>query len=167
MTFTPQDFDETTELAGLLQKIDHLDIAYAEKTCDDIFQQQPFFLSVLLGYHMDTTPQELDELMKVYFIIWEYFKHHKKIPQQLITEAHFEKVQQRHIRLLKYVEGEHNPAGIKQIYADDLQQMKSKALFTAVLYRFFNRPGLNHMDAQKKGMILVGTKSLIECFETL
>jgi hypothetical protein len=167
MTFTPQDFDEATELAGLLQKMDHIDFAYAEKIGDEIFRQQPFFLSVLLGYHMDTTPQELDELMKVYFIIWEYFKFHKKIPQKKITEAYFEKVQLRHIKLLKYVEGEHNPAGIKQIYADDLQQLKSKALFTAVLYRFFNRPVLINMDAQKKGMILVGTKSFIECFETL
>lgn len=166
MKFTPQDFNEVTELACLLTKIDNLDTGCIHVLSDEIFQQQPFFLSVLLGYRLDTSPEEFEEIIKIYFLIWEYFKQNKNLPTKKITEAYFEKTQNRHIQMVHYAEGEREQNEILKIYSNDLQNLKSKALLAAVFLRFNNRPVLTKMDENKKGIILVGIKSFLECFET-
>ena len=166
MNITQKDFNETSKLMGLLAKIDNLDTEYVNEISDETFKQQPFFLTVLLGYHLDTSPEELEEIMKIYFLIWEYFKQNKNIPKKRVTETYFDKIQNRNIQMLKYVEGEHEEDERLKIYSNDLQNLKSKALFTAILYRYINRPVLKKMGKEKKGIILVGIKSFIEYFET-
>lgn len=167
MNFTQKDFNETTELAQLLTKIDNIDEQYINEISDEIFLRQPFFLTVLLGYRLDTSPEELEEIMIIYFIIWEYFKLNKNVQKRIVTEAHFEKIQDRNISMLLYVQGEPEHTNSMKIYSDDLLNLKSKALFTAVLLRYTTRPVLLKMDAEKRGIILVGIKSFIECFETI
>ncbi|MEO6831217.1 MAG: hypothetical protein ABI378_03100 [Chitinophagaceae bacterium] len=167
MNFTQKDFNETTELAQLLTKIDNIDEQYINEISDEIFLRQPFFLTVLLGYRLDTSPEELEEIMIIYFIIWEYFKLNKNVQKRIVMEAHFEKIQDRNISMLLYVQGEPEHTNSMKIYSDDLLNLKSKALFTAVLLRYTTRPVLLKMDAEKRGIILVGIKSFIECFETI
>jgi hypothetical protein len=105
--------------------------------------------------------------MKIYFLIWEYFKQNKKIPTKKITESDFEKIQNRNIKMLQYTQGELEPNGTLKIYSNDLQNLKSKALLAAILFNFNNKPVLSKMQTGKKGIILVGIKSFIECFETI
>jgi hypothetical protein len=167
LKITDQDLNEVKELAGLLVKIDNIDEKYAHEISDEIFKQQPFFLSVLMGYYLDTTPEELEEIMKIYFLIWEYFKQQKSLPTKKVTEAYYEKIQNRNIQMLKYAEGEPKQSEVMKIYSNDLLNLKSKALLTAVLFRFNNRPVLLKMDEKKKGIITFGIKSFIECFETI
>ena len=167
MKITQKDFDETTELAGLLTKIDNFSSEDVDTLSDEIFKRQPFFLTVLLGYRFDVTPEELEEIMKIYFLIWEYFKTNKNVQTKPVTESYFEKVQDRHIKMLKYVEGETTQNDKMNIYSYDLDNLKSKALITAVLYRYNSRPTLLKMDKKSKGIVLVGIKSFIECFETI
>lgn len=166
MELTQQDFDETKLMAGLLKKIDAIDAAYVNSVSDDICKRQPFVLSVLLGYHSDVTPLELEELMKSYFLIWEYFKDNKNVQTKKITEKLFEKIHDRNILMLKYAEGE--SCGQRAIiYDHDLQNLKSKALLTAILFRFNSQPNLSNMDGEMRGMILIGIKTFIECFEII
>jgi hypothetical protein len=165
MKLTHLDFKETTELAELVKKIDDLNVGYVNTLSDEIFQRQPFFLTVLLGYRLDVTTEELEEIMKIYFLVWEYFKVKKKVPTKKVTEADFEKVQSRHIEMLKYAEGESDQKEISNVYAHDLEKIVSKSLLTVVLFRYNTRPVLIKMDEQSKGVILVGIKSFIECFE--
>jgi len=49
----------------------------------------------------------------------------------------------------------------------DLQNLKSKSLLAAIFYRFQNRQVLRKMAFENKGIILIGIKSFIECFETI
>lgn len=161
------DFDGTTEVAGLLTKIDKLSSEEVNRLSDEIFKLQPFFLTVLLGYRFDVTPEELEEIMKIYFLIWEYFRTQKNVQTRQVTENYFEKVQDRHIKMLKYVEGESTQNDKMNIYSYDLVNLKSKTLLTALLHRYNNRPTLIKMDKKSKGIVLVGIKSFIECFETI
>ena len=69
--------------------------------------------------------------------------------------------------MLLYVQGEPEHTSGLEIYSDDLQNLKSKALLTAVLFRYKTRPVLLKMDKEKRGIIFVGIKSIIECFETI
>ncbi len=69
--------------------------------------------------------------------------------------------------MFQYAEGEPEINDRLKIYSRDLHNLKSPALLTAVLFRCNNRPVLSKMDEKKKGIILIGIKSFIECFETI
>ena len=166
MNFTQQDFDEIETLANLSQKIDNIDAAYVNTVSDDIYKKQPFLLSILLGYHNDVTPIELEELMKIYFLIWEYFKDNKNIQERKLTEQLFEEYHNRNIQMLSYVDSEDSDQQTI-VYKQELQNLKSKALMTVILYRFNNRSGLIEMNEKTRGIILIGIKTFIECFETI
>lgn len=167
LKFTHKDFNETRDLAGILKKIDNTDATYAEKILDEMFKRQPFFLTVLIGYRLDVTPEELDEIMKVYFIIWEYFRTNRNVQTKEVSQDHFEKAEHRNIQMLKYIEGEPTADAKSDIYGNDLQNLKSKSLMTAVFFRFNERPTLLKMEEMKKVAILIGVKSFIECFENI
>jgi Asp-tRNA(Asn)/Glu-tRNA(Gln) amidotransferase C subunit len=167
MKITPQDFNEVAELVGLRSEIDNMDAENVREISDEMFKQQPFFLTVLLGYRLDTSPEELDEIMKIFFLIWEYFKRNENIQTKKITEADFEKIQSRYIQMLQYVSDEPEWNDKLKIYSNDLENLKSKALLTAIFFRYNNRPVLSKMDNKKKEIILVGLRSFIECFETI
>lgn len=106
MKLTQKDFKETTILAGIINNIDKIDGRYADATSDDIYKYQPFLLSVMLGYKFDVTLEELDEIIKIHFIIWEYFKTNPQIMKKQITETDFEKAQIKIIEMLKKIESE-------------------------------------------------------------
>ena len=167
MKFTQNDFGETVDLAELIKKIDNSDGEYVNKISDEIFRRQPFFLTVLSGYRLDVTPEELEEIMKIYFLIWEYFKSNKNVQTRKVSEEYFEKIQYRNIQMLRYSEGESTQNDKLRVYSNDLQNLKSKSLRTAVFFRFDSRFVLKKMKEQKKGAILIGTKGFIECFETI
>ena len=122
-------------------------------------------MTVLLGYRLDVTTEELEEIKRIYFLIWEFFKMKRKVPTYKITETDFEKAQSRYMQMLKYVEGESDQKEITNIYTYDLERLKSKALVTAVLLRYNTRPVLKKMDMDIKGIIFLGIRCFIECFE--
>jgi len=167
MEFTQNDFNESIELAELIRKIDLMDAEYVNTVTDEIYAKQPFFLTVLLGYRLDVRPKELEELMKIYFLIWEYFKSNQHVQTRKVNQAYFEKIQKRNIQMLKYSEGELTEKDKLKVFSPDLQNLQSKSLLAAIFFRFNNRPVLSKMKTEKKGLILIGIKSFIECFEKI
>lgn len=161
----PAKFEISKELAILMIDIDKMDLAYVNTVTDEIFKKQPFMLSMMLGYNLDTTPRELEEILKIYFLIWEYFKKYKKQDTKKITKKQYLKVETRHIKMLQYLEGENDEKEKKDIYANDIENMQSKALLTAVIVRFNVRPVMLNMSLRMRGIIFIGIKSCIECFE--
>jgi hypothetical protein len=81
-----------------------------------------------------------------------------------VTQAQFEKLQRGNKHMLDYSEGEPEESREK-IYTDTLQNLKSKSLWAAVLFRYNNRPVLINMDRENKGIILFGILSFIQSFE--
>lgn len=165
--FTQNDFNELKPLAELLKKIDQIDSEYVNSTSDEIYKYQPFFGSVLLGYQYDISMAELEEIMKIYFLIWEYFKVNPKLQTKQVTESGFYKIQNKHIEMLRYAQNEPEENAKLDIYSSDIQNLKSKSLLTAIYFRFNERPLLLKMDIETKGIIMIGIKSFIVCFETL
>lgn len=167
MDFKQKDFSEAIDLAKLQIRMDTIDAEYVNLISDEIFQKQPFFLTTLLGLRFDLTPIELEEIMKIYFLTWEYFRTNTKVQTIKVTETYFETILNTNIALLKYAEGESDEDERAKLYSSNLGNLKSKALFVAVLYRFDESPVLLNMEAGKKDIILLGIKSFIECFETI
>jgi hypothetical protein len=79
----------------------------------------------------------------------------------------FEEILKKNIQMLKYSEGESNHIDKMKVYSNDLNYLKSKSLFAAIIYKFQNRPILIKMDENNKNSILIGIKSFIECFEMI
>jgi len=164
--FTQNDFNETRKLAESIKKIDHIDADYVNIISDEIFKFQPFLLSVLLGYKMDVSKYELEELMKIYFLIWEYFRLNSNVRTKQLKESYYNKILKKNFEMLNYSKDE--PKGNQvEIYSSDLQNLKAKSLFTAILYRFNERDILLKMSVEIKGAVILGIKSFIECFETI
>ena len=167
MKFTQNDFYETFTNAEIIKKIDKLDIRQIERILDEMYVQQPFFLSVILGYRYDVNGDEFDEIVKLHLYLWEYFRKNKKLCEKKVTNTSYEKAERKHLEMLKYTSEETNKEEIKNIYANDLQNLNSKSLWALMLYKFNSEPVLQKMSMKKKGPVLIEIKSFIECFENL
>jgi hypothetical protein len=154
-------------VAGLLKQCDTIESKEANLLYDEIYEEQPFLLSVLLGYRFDVSVFELEEIIKLYFLIWKYFKIIKPGKRPRITESDFTKIERRNIQMLTYADGETNETDKQEIYGADIQHIKSKALLTAILFRWNERPNLQQMNTAAKGTVLIGVKSFIDCFESV
>ncbi len=151
----------------LLNKIDEIDENYVNHIGDEIFQHQPFVLSVLLSYRLNTKVEELDDLMKVYFVMWEYFKHKERVKQVQITEGQFQEQQLRNIHFFKYLEGETDEVEKKKIISGNLEQLDAKDLLTAIFFWFKSRPALANMNKETQASTLISLKTFVECFELI
>jgi hypothetical protein len=167
MKISDADFEETKKLAPLFAKIDTIDAGYVEATSKEISQYQPFLLSLLLGYRLDVTMPEVEEIMKIYFLLWEYFKDQKNIKYYPITKRQFMQAEERNIAFLRYLEGEPSPAATTEVTGLDLENVRSKTLYAGILYRFKHRVVLAEMEERNKGIVLIGVKSLLDCFENI
>ena len=167
LKFTQQDLDETDWLAKVLREIDNIDAEYVNAVTDEIYKIQPYFLTVLLGYSYDVSGEELEEIMKIYFIIWEYFRLKPNIKKMKVTETFFDQIQAKNIGMLKYSEGEADKTEKIKIYAGDIQKLKSKSLWTAILFRYNNRIVISKMNSETRAAVLIGIKCFIECFEKI
>ncbi len=112
-------------------------------------------------------PLELEEIIKIIFLIWEFFKKHPQTEIAKITETQFMRIQQRNDYMLKYFEGEQSENSKLEVISADLKNLKSKALFTGVIFQFNQKIALLNIKNESRGVILVGLKSLIECFEEI
>jgi len=162
-----KDFKETDEIGKLLKKIDTVDEQYITSAYENIEQYQPFMLSLLLGYQHDINIKELDEIIKLYLIIWEFFKDKKNITKIKLTEIQFEETQNRNIEFFKYLGGEKSKRDFINTTSLDLENIRSKALLTGILFRFDTTTVLSNIKGDLKGIVLIGIKSLIECFEII
>lgn len=162
-----KDINETDEVGKLLKRIDSVDQQYISSAYEKLEQFQPFLLSLLLGYHLDLDTSELDEIIKVILIVWEYFKDKRNIKKRQITEMQFEEAQKRNIDFFKYLDTERSKEDFIKTTSINLENIQSKALIAGILLRFDVTPVLSNFKGDLKGMVLIGIKSLIECFEEI
>ena len=102
----------------------------------------------------------------MYYILWEYFKDKKNIRKIKLSEELFEKVHLKNIHFFKYLEVE-NKEGFDLTTKIDLENIQSKALLTDLLFRYQTHPVFLEMKYETRVIILIGIKSLIECFEEI
>ena len=166
MQFTNTDFEETKKVADLIKFCDTADNATLEKVTDQIYVHQPFVLSLFLGYKDEVDIFQLDEVLHILIIIWLFFRDRKNVRQNRITQKMFEGREKKNMAFLQYLEGEPDKQK-DQILEGNLGALQSKALFTMVLFKFKEGPALKKLDPKLSGIMLIGMKSLIECFEQI
>ena len=134
MIISERDKKESQIVGQLIKKIELIDKEYISKESDFISQKQPFLISLILGYRVDLRGFELEEVMKVIFLIWEFFKNHNQIEHTKISETQFMRIEQRNIHMLKYFEGEQGNKAKLELISTDLANLKSKSLFTGIIF---------------------------------
>ena len=167
MVISKEDKKESLRVGQLIKKIELIDEKYVNEESDIISEKQPFLISLILGYRFDLKPLELEEIMKVIFLIWEFFKKHPKTETAKITETQFMRIKQRNVYMLKYFEGEQSENSKLEVISADIENLYSKSLFTGVIFQFNQQVALLNMNTETRGIVLVGLKSLIECFEEI
>lgn len=167
MNISEKDKQEVKRVSELILKINKIDQHYLELNAEIVSNQQPFLFSLIKGYAQDLSPKEAEEMMKNIFIIWEYFKDSEKIMHKRITEVQFERIHGRNIQFLSYFEGEQGGKDKSNLVSSDLEHLKSKALLTGLMFRFNTQPIFKEIKGGTKGGLLIGMKSLIECFEEI
>ncbi|MFO7869727.1 MAG: hypothetical protein R6U95_10565 [Bacteroidales bacterium] len=167
MILSEEDKKESLRVGQLIKKIEQIDEEFVTRESDLLFQKQPFLISLILGYQFDLKELELEEIMKIIFLIWEFFKNHNQTQQTQVSESQFMRTQQRNIHMLKYFEGEEGRNAKMAFISTDLENLKSKSLFTGILFQFNEKTALLNMKNETRAILLVGLKSLIECFEEI
>lgn len=167
MKISGKDLRDTERVAEIINSVDGRDISFYDRESDVLVQKQPFFISLILGYRFDLTQEELGEVIKVIFIIWEYFKGHDKARKIQVTKEQYDRILVRNAHMLKYLEGEPTEKQKSAIIGSDLDQLKSKALLTGIFFRFKTNKTLLGIQSEKAGIILIGMKTLIECMEEI
>lgn len=161
-----EDFIENTEVSALIKKVCEIDADYVNTESDVIAKKQPFIISLLLGYRFDLKEDQLDDILRVLLLIWEFFKDKQQYSGNQIKADHFERIQKRNAAMLNYMDGAESGEEQTFITKSDLSKLKSKALFSGVMFLLNHLQSLARMDMYDKGIILIGMKSLIECFES-
>jgi len=167
MIISKQNDKESEKVSQLIKLVDNIKPVYVDTETDIIAKQQPFLLSMLLGYNLDLKENELEEIMKVIFLIWEYFKDSKSIKKTMISEEQFEKVQESNVYMLKYLKGEQGAIAQFNLVASDFNNLDSKVLFAGIFFQFKNKKSFLDMNDLLRGQLIIGMKSLIECFEEI
>lgn len=166
MDFSKRDFKEIEKIGQILNRVDKIDQKYVDWILGELSNYQPFLLSLILGYQPDLKQPEFEEIMKMYFIIWEFFKDKKNSKKIKLTQKQFENLEKKNLYFFKYLE---NSESTDKEFAitNDLENTQPKALLTGIFYRFNSQPVLLAMDEENKGLILLGIKSIIDCFEEI
>ncbi|MEP7376083.1 MAG: hypothetical protein ABI675_21990 [Chitinophagaceae bacterium] len=168
-SITQKDIADIKRLAGISLELDQKqnDIAFANKVTDELYHHQPFILSMLMGYKMDLLPAELTAVINLYILIWEFFKIEPQVLAIPITQQHYEKVEMGAVRWLQKLEAIRSDEEKEMIVTKDLNKSSSKALTGIIFKEFKEGLVLEKMDVEKKGILLIGFRSVIQCFENI
>ena len=165
MTALKENQKENTTVTQALKTIENMDATYINSESAVVAQKQPFLISMLLGYRLDLEEYELEEIMKIIFLTWECFKDSKLVQKNKISEVQFNRLQKQNAYMLKYFEGEKSEQEKQDFITSDLNNLSSKALFAEIVFRFKQRKHL--LSIKEKGIVLIGMKTLVECFEEI
>lgn len=168
LNISDNDMAATARIAAILKNIEENEnnFQYANTVTDELYRHQPFILSMIMGYKMDLSPEEFGPLVKLYITIWEYYKSDTNVRDVSITQEYYEKVEDRNMRMLNNFEKTGSDSK-HDFLVNDLNKVDSKALLAAVFLQFRENKALRNMNIQTKGMLMIGLKSVIQCFDQL
>jgi len=145
-----RDLMRITKIFKGLEKLP-VNFTWANDTIDKLKGRQPFLASMMEGFKMDLEPHELLEVLIIYTAIWEFFNSDRTSTVKPITQRQFELLVSYNAQLI----ATNNPADRATV----------SILFNVVIERIGSLPVFQQMEVQKLGMLVVGVKSIIECFQ--
>ena len=164
MNFTEKDYRESEIVANIIQETDNSSMQELSGIFDEIRHYQPILISIFLGYKDFLSNEELDEFAKDLIIIWKFFSDKPNSKKIKITEGHLKKFDKKNADFFNYLSGE-DENEMKEITEIALEAMDSKAILTALIYRFNGKSIFKKMNQDTKSELILELKTLIECLE--
>lgn len=166
ITIAEKEIADTRRLAGIITNVEKKqnDFDFANQVTDDIYHHQPFLLSTIMGYKMDLPSAPLEALVKLYIILWEYFKSEPNVRKVAITQQQYEKAEDLQISMMQTLDRLSSAKQKDAAITNDLNKSTSKALLALIFREFKERKALKDLDQQTKAILLIGIKSFIHCF---
>lgn len=166
MEINRKDLDKAIVVKGLIHKMDIIEIDEVNAISERVVKNQPFIMSMLIGYKYDVKGAQLDDIMKMLFVIYLFFeKYSKSINSRQIDSIQFESILTRNKHFLKYFSEEKTNQGQLELNKQYLSNLRAKSLFTGILVMSKTLVNFKQINADSKGIILIGMKTLIDCLE--
>jgi len=165
MEITKREILETEFVGALIKEVDKIGLKEASEISDRIVKNQPFIMSLLIGYKFDIEEEQLNDIMKMLFVIYLYFERKTDISKNQINAKEFKRFEKTNTQFLKYFSGESTRERQLETNEQYLSNLNYKSLFTGVLFMSNTQIGLKKMNAETKGIVILGMKTLIDCLE--
>lgn len=163
--FSEGDEIEAQLVADLIKQVDNIGIKSANDLSDRIAEYQPFMMSLILGYTQDVEPEFMDDIIKMFFVVFLFFEKKTNIKKKKIDLSDFEIFQEKNFQFLNYLSGEKAKGNRMDVNSQNLSNIKFKSLFTGILFLAKNQPRFKKMNPELQGVVILGMKILIECLE--
>lgn len=160
-----RDIDEAQIVRELIKKVGNIELQEASEISDRIAANQPFIMSLLMGYTFDVEGDQLDDIMKMLFVIYLFFESHTETNRKQIDVIEFEYHQRQNVKFLKYFSGEETLGSQLEANKQYLYSLKFKALFAGILVMSNTQMSFKRMSGELKGIIVLGMKTLVDCLE--
>lgn len=147
MNITKRDIAETQFVGRLIQQVDNIGFGEANNISGRIVENQPFIMSLLIGYKFDVKKEQLDGIMKMLFVIYLFFEQKADVKKRKIGPIEFEETQKRNVQFLKYFSGENSNKGQIEANKQYLSNLRFKSLFTGIIAMSKNKNSLNKLNA--------------------
>jgi len=170
MDITNHDIEEIDILKTILKKIDEMKQGEEESVYTSIYENQPFILSMMMGYESNVDEEVLEEeqfnaIRDMLFIIFLFFEQKTDITRKQITEAEFTNQFQLNVDFLNYLEGEEDLDAKLELTESNLSKMRFKSLYTSITFISNEDKHFQRMDDEYKAATFLEMKTLIECME--
>ena len=167
MKFTEKDHKESEIVADIINETDNSSIQELSDMFDEISKYQPLLISIFLGYKDFLSDEELNELVKDLIIIWKFFSEKPNSKKIRITESHLKKFDKKNAEFFNYLSGDDSEDEMKKTTEIALEEMVSKAILTALIYRANEKSVFKKMNQDRKSEFILEFKTLIDCFEEI
>jgi hypothetical protein len=165
MKFSKKDDDDLIRLNEIITQVYTADIAYFDLVVDKIFANQPYVIEFYLSYRNDIIQEALGEVIKICFVIWEFFDSNLHVKYTKITDNQALVFVKKNHHMLAYLEGELANGKGDDVVESNIVSIRSKALLAFVHAKMNNCQALLRIDIHSRGLLLRDFQSLIECFE--
>jgi hypothetical protein len=165
LDFSAAEIEHFRAILASEKRIDADELGYMEELLNEILECQPFMASMMLGFHHDLKPAESDAVIRIFLIIWSFYRKYPAVRINPLTEARYEEVLLRNLKRVEYAGGEEDQEQFRQVIRLDVNGMKSKSLYTIIVHRFDTLQILKEIEIMEKGQLWMGTKALIDCLD--
>lgn len=167
MEITEKNKAEAREILAIMERVDRMDAAARNQTGTEIARFQPVILGVFNSRRSELSLDEQAEVLRLCFIIWEYFKIRKPLREVKITPSQYLRYRSNETAFINYLAKEEPVQGKR---AEDLafSAIHSRVLWTAIIRRSYQSKVLQDIIGRNPaGLYLLDLRALIKCFDEI
>lgn len=156
-----------TDIHPIAGRIINSDQDYLTALMKEMGREQPFFTSGMLESVSGLQPEETEDLLTLYLVVWGVYRQCTGCHQNAVTLQQYERVRKRNISMFNYLDKEDDSTLFGEVVRTDYQKLNYGQIMQYVSHCFQTQPALAGMKPGKFCAVLIDLKSFIECLEEI